>query len=73
MQQDVLSADAGKNIEALGQNFRQSGLKCRIGQIGAVNLIRHRHQAHQIDDSRHPVEIVASQFKLLQQKVGHCG
>jgi hypothetical protein len=69
--QDVLLADAFEDVVALGQYLGQPGLEGRIRQVGAIHLIGYRHQAHQVHDARHAVEVVGIQAELLQQEVGH--
>jgi hypothetical protein len=61
-----------KYVVALGQHLRQTGQKGRIHQVRPVHAVRHRHQAHQIDDAGNAVQVGAVERELLQQEIGHC-
>ena len=69
--QDVVLADAGKDVVALGQDLGQARLERRVHQVRAIHLVRHGIQAHQVDDAWYPVEIVLVEAELLQQEPGH--
>ena len=69
--QDVILADAGKDVIALGQHLGQAGLEWRVHQVGTIDLVRHRHQAHQVDDARDPVQVIVVEAELLQQESRH--
>jgi hypothetical protein len=51
VEQDVLLADAGEDLVALGQHLGQAGLEGAVFQVRAVDPVGHLHQAHQVHDA----------------------